>query len=467
MELKIHDQEIVLQKLWKSRKLFGEELRTISGERVEVIYAGKENLDSGPDFKDAILKIESKLLKGDIEVHLEPSGWYAHGHHEDPRYNGVVLHIISQAPRDGGLIEREDGVQVPQLLVEDDRAKSELWKTPKSNSAREVIIVENCPLSRCDDPKIITTLNIAGDLRLLEKARRMQEALSQLSWDQLIYKRVMEALGYSKNVTPFGKLAELVPYEVLVGEMQWVPDELAHSRAAALLFGAAGLLPSQSSSSEPLDSDAREFVAALESLWNQLSHRLEIKPMKSEAWQFFRLRPQNFPTRRIAGMARIVHRLHHEGFIAYLSKLFTKRPLECEKVVTELESILSVPAEGFWADHYRFSGAGKTTMPGKGLALVGRDRARDIVVNTVLPVLLFYGEETQNGALKNAVRELFLRYPRLSENAVTKAMRTQLFENKKGLSRSLKFASQQQGMIHLQRNYCRPLRCSECLDLDN
>ncbi|MCG8606519.1 DUF2851 family protein [bacterium] len=466
MELKVHDQEIFLQRLWKSRKLFSEELRTISGERVEVIYAGSENLDTGPDFKDAILKINSKLLKGDVEVHLEPSGWYAHGHHQDSRYNRVVLHVISQAPKDFGFIEREDGVRVPQLLVKADRAKSQLWKASRSSVLNEVTIVENCPLSQCDETRIVGTLNLAGRLRLLEKAERMQEEFSGVSWDQLIYKRVMEALGYSKNVSPFSKLAELVPYEVLVREMQWVPDELAQNRVAALLFGAAGLLPSQSSCRE-LDSITRAFVTTLESLWNQLSHRLEIKPMKTEAWQFFRLRPQNFPTRRIAGMVQIVHKLHHEGFIGYLTKPLTQQPLDCEKTALELEFVFSIPAQGFWADRYRFTDNEKTMKSGKGLALIGRDRARDVVVNIVLPALLLYAQETQHGALKNAVRELFLGYPKLSENSITKAMRAQLFENKRRPRRAHRLASQQQGMIHLHRNYCRPLRCSECLTLGN
>jgi len=77
MELKVHDQEIELQRLWKSRKLFKHGLRTLTGKDIEVMFGGIENLDAGPDFKDAAIKLDGSILKGDIEVHLEPAGWVA------------------------------------------------------------------------------------------------------------------------------------------------------------------------------------------------------------------------------------------------------------------------------------------------------------------------------------------------------------------------------------------------------
>jgi hypothetical protein len=36
---------------------------------------------------------------GDVELHLRTDGWTAHGHDQDPRYNGVVLHVVVTPPR--------------------------------------------------------------------------------------------------------------------------------------------------------------------------------------------------------------------------------------------------------------------------------------------------------------------------------------------------------------------------------
>jgi len=136
MELKIHDQEIRLQKLWKSRKLFkiNQSLKTTAGKMVEVLYSGTENLDSGPDFKDAIIKLDGVLLKGDIEVHLDASGWYAHQHHHDPAYNNVILHVISKKSKNEKCIEREDGVEVHQVYVNMGNDSTGLQKTSKAGS---------------------------------------------------------------------------------------------------------------------------------------------------------------------------------------------------------------------------------------------------------------------------------------------------------------------------------------------
>jgi len=182
MELKIHDQEIQLQKFWKSPKLtkLSQPLKTTAGRTVEVLYSGTENLDSGPDFKDAIIKLDGTLLKGDIEVHLDASGWYAHQHHTDPAYNNVILHVISKESKDEEYIEREDGVKVHQVYVNIGSDSSELRTTSNIGSEaerRSFSIVQNCPLSRTDETKILATIHVAGERRLQEKVEQLQEDL--------------------------------------------------------------------------------------------------------------------------------------------------------------------------------------------------------------------------------------------------------------------------------------------------
>lgn len=464
MELKIHDQEILLQKLWKSRKLFSSPLTTSTGQTVEVIFAGLENIDAGPDFQDAVLKIDGRLIKGDIEVHLNVSGWYEHGHHRDAKYNRVVLHLTAEPVEKDSTVEREDGVRVPQIYV-DLKNYYTLPSTKKSEtkSDRDNLIVENCPLSKTKPAQIMQTIQIAGEKRLLEKVDRFREELIHTNWDQLIYQHIMEALGYSKNEAPFRRLARLISFHLICREMQWVPEEMAIKKCAALLFGGAGLLPSQIKAAQNiLDSDTVEYIGPIEFLWDQLSHHLEIKPMKAKDWQFFRLRPQNFPTRRIAGMVQIVKKFYRTGFLDGFLHIF-KGNEDYKAIINELESSLMVPARGYWHQHYRFDESLREALPKKSTALIGRDRVRDIVVNIILPVLYLYGENSQDGKLQNRVKEIYVKFPKLSENSITRAMQVQLFGRMvKGVIQN---SQQQQGLIFLHKLFCRSLKCDECLSL--
>ena len=70
-------------------------------------------------------------------------------------------------------------------------------------------------------------------------------------------------------------------------------------------------------------------------------------------------------------------------------------------------------------------------------------------MNIVFPVLFLHSSESQDGQLQNLVRELFAKYPKLSENSITRAMACQLFTKENTKSTNIKSASQQQGLIYL------------------
>ena len=69
-------------------------LVTTTGQPVEIIYRGRWSGGFGPDFKGAMVKIGDILLKGAIELHLRSGDWRLHGHHQDARYNEVVLQVV-------------------------------------------------------------------------------------------------------------------------------------------------------------------------------------------------------------------------------------------------------------------------------------------------------------------------------------------------------------------------------------
>ena len=74
---------------------------------LRVHFAGRWNRAAGPDFRGAILLDGSgRARRGDVELHRRPAGWRSHGHHRDPAYARVLLHLVGDLgrARSGGRI---------------------------------------------------------------------------------------------------------------------------------------------------------------------------------------------------------------------------------------------------------------------------------------------------------------------------------------------------------------------------
>ena len=159
------------------------------------------------------------------------------------------------------------------------------------------------------------------------------------------------------------------------------------------------------------------------------------------------------------------------NFKAFEIDLILTRPFEryfveanrrdIRRLGRELELALVQDAGAFWQKRYRFETLIDKPGARSESILIGKDRARDIVVNIFIPALCLYSEEAQEGRLRNTILELYRRYSKLSDNSITKTMVRQLFNE----APRLKCALQQQGLIQLHKVYCRPLKCSECLGL--
>jgi hypothetical protein len=491
--------EQALHQLWLQRRLPTEMLRTTDGRNIEIINSGEYNRDTGPDFRRAALRIAGGIHHGDVELHLDANDWYAHNHHRDPNYNNVILHLSlapqgSEAPEK---IVKENGLPVSQILLPREEGLLELGQVLEANPslpASPFPYLLDCPLSRTTPEKIHATVRHVGLLRVAAKADAFAEQVANSSWDQAVYRGIAEAMGYDKNQEPFRRLVELLPIELVFTELRAARGTEPACLLDALLFGAAGFLSSWPAPEKIPDAEIAAFVAPRLRLWEPLQHTMQIRPLRREAWQFFRLRPSNFPTRRLAGLSALLLKFFRDGLLEHLAGIFLSS-LKPKALVTELLNYFICAADDFWRTHYDFLPAGhgrrkktaraKVTMRNKtenGNSpaaaddritisqtdygdLIGRDRALDILVNIVLPALWHYGRQAGDAHLQNLVQEVYGSFPRLQENRITRAMRQQLsqqFPVSRGVATS---ALTQQGLIHLQKLYCRPLRCEECLGL--
>ncbi|HEX9069426.1 MAG TPA: DUF2851 family protein [Ktedonobacterales bacterium] len=80
---------------WARGDWRGQWIETLTGQAWRVIFEGRRGGPAGPDFHDAVLAgPDGRQVCGDIELHLRATGWEAHGHHLDARYDGVILHLV-------------------------------------------------------------------------------------------------------------------------------------------------------------------------------------------------------------------------------------------------------------------------------------------------------------------------------------------------------------------------------------
>src|SRR5947199_183462 len=63
-----------------------------------------------------------------------------------------------------------------------------------------------------DPAQVAALLEAAGLRRFLARSARLEADLSCTAAEQVLYRELLVALGYSANKTPAGRLAELLPY---------------------------------------------------------------------------------------------------------------------------------------------------------------------------------------------------------------------------------------------------------------
>ena len=232
-----------VQAIWYDAALRPPRLYTRRGNEVVVVSPGEWNLGAGPDFKGAVLEIgrERRRVVGDVEIHLCPADWDFHKHGGDPSYRNVVAHVTwGCGPVPASLPAGAVSIWLGRFVAGDPSFSPDQIDLSAYPYARLPIDERPCRRRLSDDPDFAREiLTCAGRYRLKMKARRlcgrMGEAASggdrpEPRRRQIFYEEVMTALGYSRNVSQFRHVAELVPIADL-------PRDTDMARAALLAAG--------------------------------------------------------------------------------------------------------------------------------------------------------------------------------------------------------------------------------------
>ena len=439
--------EVKVTELWQYLAKGGASLTTVDERILRVVYPGRPSDEPGADFKDAVLSIGGQMTKGDIEIHVRSSDWRKHRHHRDSAYNGIVLHVVMWHDAEDTTC-LENGCSVPVISLDNQKtmAVTQIEKKPS---------LPYCAGSTggISEEKILDVLDCAGEARFREKQSVFCRELEYADAGQCLYRGVMGALGYSRNTVPFQIVAEQLPLASLESMVKETPEESALVRLEALLLGTAGFLPSQALSTlSPNCDDA--WIQAVQREWHVNEHKSALSPIN---WRLFRVRPGNFPARRLAGMARLLWQYRKRGFLAGLVELV--KQTSQNDGWHQVEAGLMVTADGYWADRFDL---GKRCQ-GLDKFLIGRSRAKEIIVNVLLPFIAASGERNYQMGIWEKAFALYCNYPVATENTIERHMRTQL-----GVKRALvNSARRQQGLLHLYKRFCTQGRCGECLVLNN
>ena len=429
--------EALVQDLWAQQRFDTEGLKTTDGEPIAIRDPGRLNTDAGPDFQNAHVRIGGMDWRGQVEVHTTSGGWFRHDHHTDPRFNSVVLHVTLHADMWTGGLLRADESALPELALYPrlDTPLRELLYSFRTRADDDTL---PCA-SRWDEvPSPIRTSwirRLAQD-RLTEKRDHLPDP-SDTSPATILHERLFAGLGYAKNDAPMTTLARRTPPAVL-RPLDTPPER------EALLLGTAGLLPEPGDLLEA-DRPTADYTMALRDHFRRLQVRLDVRPMASTAWTFFRLRPNNFPPLRIAQAAA----WYAEGGLLHEAPVSTLRTaLGQDTPVTTLREALAASPPAFWRTHYHLTKRAAEHNPS-----LGTSRRDTLLVNAVVPVLLQDADRRGNAAQADAALDVLRALPASQDRVVRR------FQD---LGTDPESAYDAQGLHELYKNYCSAGGCLDC-----
>ena len=420
--------EQLLHYCWKHKLFPLEGLQTTDGQPVEVIDPGLHNLNAGPDFFNAKVKIDGTLWVGNVEIHDKSSDWFAHGHEKDPHYNNTILHVA-------GLIDcnvrTQSGITPPQvqLSVPDQvrRNYDDLIKTDTYPPCYKIIP----SLSRLTVHSWMSALE-AERLERKTKDIRWRAEHCDGSWESAYFVTMARNYGFGINSEPMEQWAFAMPLTVVAHHR----DDLF--QIEALFMGQAGLLNPESIPERHRDAAiADDYFQKMRREYQFLAHKYSLSPIDHRLWRFLRLRPQNFPHIRISQLANLYYQNKTD-----LSRLAEAETLDAAK------EMLATQVTPYWQTHYAFGC--ESARNGKHLSTASINL---LLINTVVPMLFAYGRHRQDERLCDRSFD-FLESLRAEDNAIVRTWRE--------VGLTVDNAGDSQALIQLKKVYCDRRDCLRC-----
>ena len=413
--------EKLLHYVWKHKIFPLEMLRTASGQPVEVIDPGLPTMNAGPDFFNAKLKIEGTLWVGNVEIHMQASDWFRHGHDRDKSYDTVILHVVGVSDCE---VYRTNGELIPQILLPCPETIRQRY-----NELKQTDIYPPCYSIFGILPQLTvhSWLSALQVERFEQKARIISKRLEQFNqhWEDVFFITLARNFGFGLNGDAFESWANHIPFRSVDKHR----DNLF--QVEAFFLGQAGLLEEET-------DDRDMYHQKLQKEFRYLQHKFDLPtPMSVDQWRFLRLRPGNFPHVRLAQLAYLYHKEQ-----ALFSRIMEAETLDAVK------KILAGGTSLYWEEHFNFR---KTSS--RRTKRVGENALNLIVINTVIPFLYAYGLHKADEMLCERAT-CFLEALKAENNYVTRLW--------SGAGLPVYTAADSQALLQLQKEYCEKKDCLRC-----
>jgi hypothetical protein len=412
-------KEDFLHYLWKFKKFDTLNLRTSSNEQITISNAGQYLELAGPDFFNAQITIGNQMWAGNVEIHLKSSDWYAHHHERDPAYDNVILHVVWEHDTE---IYRKNNTEIPVLEIKKYVDPDTITNYQSLMSPKAWIFCEK----QLRDISPFVLKNWQERLffeRLERKSKPIFELLQQTNtdWEAVLFYLLAKNFGLNTNGEDFLKIARSIPFSIIRKESVEVEN------LESLLFGNAGLLE--------VDKEDNYFKD-LKYRYDYLVHKYQLEKSTCDSVQFFKHRPDNFPTIRLSQLANLYH--SHHNLFSQISE---------RSSVKTIYALFQVSVSAYWQNHYQFD----KESP-KKKKMLSKSFIDLIIINTVIPMRFAYAKSRAVDVGEDLIELLNEVAP--EKNAI--------IDKFKSFGIKPVSAFETQAMLQLKNEYCSKSRCLAC-----
>ena len=412
-------KEDFLHYVWQYKKFDFSNLTTAAGELLTITNCGNYLQQTGPDFFNAQIVIGNQKWAGNIEIHIKSSDWYLHHHEKDSNYDNVILHVVWEHDTP---VFRKNNSEIPVLELKKYVSK-EILESYKALTSPKAWIYCESQIANID--KFV--FKNWQERLFIERLERKYIPIEQLlletenDWEAILFCMLAKNFGLNTNGETFLKIAKSIPFSIVRKESYEVTN------LESLLFGTANLFP----------VDVQDnYTKDLKKRFEYIFQKYRLKKVIIEPVQFFKHRPDNFPTIRLAQLAMLYHKNHN---------LFSK--VIVAKTLKELHQLFGISISDYWQTHYQFD---KESLKKK--KQFSKSFVDLLVINTIVPIQFAYAK-SQGKEASDSLLDL------LREVAAEKNIIIEKFSN---FGIKSKNAFETQSLLQLKNEYCNHSKCLQC-----
>jgi len=412
-------KEDFLHYVWQFKKFDFTNIKTVQGETLTIINSGQYLQKAGPDFFNAQINIGNQKWAGNVEIHLKSSDWYVHHHEIDSNYENVILHVVWEHDTE---VFRKDNSEIPVLELKNYILRNIVENYNALVSAKSWIYCEN----EIQNIDVFILKNWQEKLffeRLQRKVEPIQNLLSETEndWEAVLFCLLAKNFGLNTNGEILMKVAKSIPFSIIRKE------SAAFENLEALFFGRSGLLEKENEDT---------YFKDLKFQWTYVQEKYQLKKIILEPIQFFKHRPDNFPTIRLAQLSQL-----------YFSRRNLFSQLLEAKSLANFYEIFNVQVSEYWKTHYQFDK--ESPKKRKSLTPSFIDL---LLINTIIP-LKFMFANSQNIDISEDLIDL-LHEIQAEKNSIIEKFESFGIESKS--------AFETQSLLQLKNEYCNQKRCMSC-----